>query len=184
MKRFICTIVFILLECIVVSFGLTGCSDDGNDNRTPGTSDSCNIENYDIIVETTLYSGIGECNDFVALCKSLNELHKTCIDNGYDFFNKNPQENSLFDTVSGEIIRNISNKEFEESALVVCGFYCSSDPGQYHIDGIEVKDKKLTLYMRYPGNDTANDVECYMFFAIQLNKTIVSNVENTNFIIQ
>ncbi|MBE7088231.1 MAG: hypothetical protein E7370_01720 [Clostridiales bacterium] len=136
--------------------------------------------NCEVILEETLYSGIDNCTDFIALCNSIEDFRQICLSNGYDFFDNG---NNFLGNVVGEVISGYTDEYFEDKAFLVCAFYNNSWAGQYRIDEVEVMLGKLTLYIKYPRNDTADDVENSVFLIAGVDKTLVEYVTEIEYVI-
>lgn len=176
-------ITMLLSLCIAcLSLFAAGCGDGADDKNTEGDGRGT-IEDCEVVFEYTLYGGYGDRRDFIALCRSLDEFELVCSSNGYDFFDEGGSEDDLYHTEEGKAVRRLTDNDFADRVFVVCGFYRSSCPGQYRVKNIETENEKLTLHISSPRNETADDVECYMFLAAKLNKTLVADVTNLNYII-
>ena len=139
--------------------------------------------NSETIVETTLYSWTEKRKDFIAICNSLDEFKEKCLSNGYDFFDSTNQESNCYNTDAGEKIREYTDEYFEDKSFVVCAFYKSSWLGQYLIDKVEVKSNKLTLYIKYPRSDTADEVVNNVFLIAGVDKPLVADVTDIEYVL-
>ena len=138
--------------------------------------------NSEAIVETTLYSNVGNCKDFIAICNSLDEFKEKCLSNGYDFFDEN-NDHGYYNSDAGKKIREYTDEYFEDKSFVVCAFYKSSWAGQYLIDKVEVKSNKLTLYVKYPRSDTADDVVNDVFLIVGIDKALVADITDLEYVL-
>ena len=203
-------VIIALFAAILMVFGVAGCSSGTNElqskiddlqgqleemsNRLTEMDEKIEqlgkdekpmtLKNCEAEVETTLYSGVDKCKDFIAICNSLDEFKEECLRNGYDFFDNNNQENNCFNTTAGEKIHQYTDEYFEDKAFVVCAFYKSSWAGQYLIEEVKVTSKKLTLYIKYPRNDTANCVINNVFLIAGVNKSFVSDITDLEYVLR
>ena len=93
------------------------------------------------------------------------------------------QESNCYNTDAGEKIREYTDEYFEDKSFVVCAFYKSSWLGQYLIDKVEVKSNKLTLYIKYPRSDTADEVVNNVFLIAGVDKPLVADVTDIEYVL-
>lgn len=173
--------IFYYLSVACLSLGgvfITACIDKPNE-ELPFVP-----ENYDVVIESTLYSHIENCKDFIALCKNFEEFKQECLQNGYDFFDGNNQENNYYNTSVGQKIREYTDAYFEEKVFLVCAYYKDSWIGQYRIDEININAEKLTLYIKCPKNNSADQVVNNVFIIAGIGKSLVSSVTDVEYILR
>lgn len=188
MKKLIGKFLIIIVtctSCIAMVFYMVGCARDVNinDSKENGQSSTLSGEpvsvDYNIVLESTLYSG---GKDFICVCRSLDEFKNTCIKNGYDFFTDSC-ENNLYNTRQGKQLRQLTAEDFENKVFIACAFFMTSDSGQYRIEDFEIIGDKLTMHIRHPQSDTANDVICYPFLLAEIDALKVSWVTQADYVI-
>ncbi|MBR6788413.1 MAG: hypothetical protein IKM44_01215 [Clostridia bacterium] len=123
--------------------------------------------------------------DFIALCNSYEELKEACSQNNYYFFNRDEDFHEYdkdYDSVAGEKIRGYTTQYFNDKSLVICAFMKREDFGKYVVDAVEVDTGKLTLKIKYPRSETANEALTGYFFIVEVNKPFVKDVTNTTYV--
>ena len=171
MKKFL-AMVAVLFSAGIMAVFFVGC----------GAQTSPDPENCEALIETNIYANISECNDFIAICTSPEEFRQQCLTNGYDFFDSENSKQNMYDAECGELVRQLSADEFEDYALVVCAFYLPSYAGQHLIEDVEVQDGQLTMYVRRPRSNAADDVTSYAFLVAQVESSFVSGVEQAEYV--
>ena len=172
MKIFISFIISLILSISTVP--LMAC-DNGPDKNTPPAPKNC-----EVVLETTIYAS-GNYENFIALCRSYEELKESCINNGYDFFNVENQTYNLYNSEAGEIIRQLNDTDFEEETFIVCGFCNSDDSGQFRIEDVETQGENLTLYINSPCSEIGLTVINCSFLLAKVNTVSILNITNINY---
>ncbi len=162
-----------LLLAICMGALISGC------NKPPAPPKNC-----EAVVEATLYSGTEGCKDFVAICRSLDELEEECLRNGYDFFNESNSQNNCYDSEAGKKIREYNDEYFQSKVFAVCAFFSNGRLGQYRIEEAEVAANKLTLYIRRPKKNDAADVINNVFLIAGVDKSLVSQVTSIEYVLR
>ena len=164
-----------LIICIGI-FGAVMTSCDNNDDDT--------LTDYKVVYDgNAIYRS--EHLDFVALCNSYEELKEVCSQNNYYFFDRNKDFDYFekdYDTVAGIKIRGYTRQYFNNRSLVICAIMRRSDIGDFDIDAVEVDAGNLTVKIKRPHSDIANDREIGFFFIIEVNKAFVKDVTNTTYV--
>ena len=168
MKKRICTISALLLGCVSVLFAMAGCAREDADVNVLFADRLVASEEYEVVLEETLGGDADAGKDFIALCRSLSEMKAVCTRNGYGgLFN---------DHEAAEVLCGLTSQDFQDTAYVVCGFYKSTDPGQFRIEGIDVAESKLILYVEYPDSFLEYDVVVTYLLVAKVDRALVPDV--------
>lgn len=167
---------------------LVGCKGkpDGNKPYEPPRYEELPIvfapENCEVIAEDTLGNNILDCNGFIAICGTYEELNQECLKHGYDFFDYDDRETNLYNSDAGKIIRGFTDEDFADKALVVCAIYCAGFDRQYLIEEVEVAGNKLTLKICCPSSGTVSLMINVSFLIAAVDKSYISEVSTAQFV--
>lgn len=177
MKKRIRTISALLLGCLSALFAMTGCAREDADVNVLFADRLVASEEYEVVLEETFVGSADEGKDFVALCRSLSEMKAVCSRNGYGglFHEENPGS-GIYDHEAAEVLCGLTSQDFQDTAYVVCGFYKSTDPGQFRIEGIDVAESKLILYVEYPDSFLEYDVVVTYLLIAKVDQALVHDV--------
>ena len=182
-KRIVLSAIFFLcvlglfLGCLSALFVMTGCAREDADPAVLFADRLVASEEYEVVLEETFVGSADEGKDFVALCRSLSEMKAVCSRNGYGglFHEENPGS-GIYDHEAAEVLCGLTSQDFQDTAYVVCGFYKSTDPGQFRIEGMDVAGSKLILYVEYPDSILEQDsVVTYLLIA-KVDQALVPDV--------
>lgn len=189
MRKIWTLICFLVAACMGISCAfLVGCKGkpDGNKPYEPPRYEELPIvfapENCEVIAEDTLFGNILDCNGFIAICGTYEELEQECLKNGYDFFDSDDRENNLYDSDAGKIIRGFTDEDFADKALVVCAIYCPGFDRQYLIEEVEVAGNELTLKICYPSSGIQSQMINVAFLIAAVDKSYISEVSTAKFV--
>ena len=171
MKRVKIVCIALILG-IVMIFGVVGCNDD--------SQSQINGEDYSVVYEGASYNWSADRKDFVGICNSNNDLIKLCTKNNCGFYD---EESSDYESVMGKKVREYTKEFFKSKSLVVCAFTESSYSGALKVLSLEVIEDTLTLNIKRPFTGTAEDVVVCWGFIIEVNKSIVSGVKSSTYIV-
>ncbi len=178
LKQFKKSLYLLIAACVAIcGIFITAC--ENGENGLPPSPENC-----EAVIETALYGRGDGCEDFILICNSLDEFKKLCSDSGYDFFGANNKENNYYNSADGEKIRGYTDEYFKDKAFVVFSYCNDAYSGQYRIEEAEVNANKLTLYIKYPENDTANDVINYVFLIAGVDKSFIADVTELEYVIR
>lgn len=141
-------------------------------------------ENCEVIVEDTLFGNITDCNGFITICGTYEELKQECLKHGYDFFDYDDRETNLYDTDAGKIIRGFTDEDFADKALVVCAIYCTGFYSQYRIEEVEVAGNELTLKICCLSSDTVSLMINVSFLIAGVEKSLVDGVTDLEYVLR
>lgn len=185
MKKRIRTISALLLGCVSVLFAMAGCAREDADVNVLFADRLVASEEYEVVLEETLGGDVDAGKDFIALCRSLSEMKAVCTRNGYGgLFNEESSGSGIYDHEAAEVLCGLTSQDFKDMAYVVCGFYKSTDPGQFRIEGIDVAGSRLILYVGYPDGILEYDrVVTYLLIA-KVDRALVPDVTEAMCIIR
>ena len=178
MKKRMKAIISLLCVICIGVFGtvMMGC----NDEVDPGFNV---LVFYDIILETTLYDYSDECQDFVEICNSLDDINEACKRNGYDFFDIYEQNLNPSTASSDRNGNDFSDKYFEKNSIIMCAFVRNNYSGQYRFDSIISDGNKLTMALVSPKNEIAEDIMTSVFVIVGIDKPTLAGATELTYVL-
>lgn len=168
---------------IVTVFGVAGCN-DGTQNKLQGGIDGeqSQIEemNYSVVYEDVSYDWLAGRKNFVEICNSNNDLIELCTENNCGFYDN---ENPDYESALGNKVREYTEEFFKSKSIVVCSFIKSSYSGPLKVSSLEVVENTLTLKIKRPDSDIADSVVVCWGFIIEVDKSIVSVVTDSTYLV-
>lgn len=136
--------------------------------------------NYSAVYEGVSYEWSKDRKEFVGICNSYNDLIELCTTNNCGFYD---EENSDYKSSMGKKVREYTEEFFNSKSLVVCAFSEPSYSGALKVLSLEVVDNILTVIIKQPFTGFADNVAVCWEFIIEVDKSIVSGVTSSRYVV-
>lgn len=136
--------------------------------------------NYSVAYEGLSHEFPKDRKEFVGICNSYNDLIELCANNNYGFYD---EENPDYESTMGKKVREYTEEFFNSKSLVVCAFSEPSYSGMLKVLSLDVADNILTVIIKQPFTGAAYNVVCYWEFIIEVDKSIVSGVTSSTYLV-
>ena len=161
-KKAICAAAAALLM-IVFSVAVTGCGEkepEGPEYEPP--------KNCDVVLEEK-GPGMTPVSAFIGVCDSYDKIREALMSHGLKSWDNDK-------------VREYADEHVEDKSFVVCFYQEGSDGGQKRLREIEVNDGKLTMYIWCERRDYALDVTINHIFIAGVDKSLVANVTECEYV--
>lgn len=162
-------VLIALILAVVMIFGVAGCNEDRVAHKY-----------YSVVYEGVSYDWSVDRKNFVGISSSYNELIELCAENNCGFYDEKNQD---YESDFGKKVREYTEEFFESKSLVVCTFTQSSYSGPHKVLSLEVIDDTLTVKIKRPFTGTADNVVVCWGFIIEVDKSIVSDVTSSKYVV-